>query len=201
MGTVVVDITMSLDGFITGPNDGPEYGLGEGGENLHAWVMGGEWTYETGTSFNATGVDKQVLDSAIASAGAGIAGRGMFDAAGGWGGKTPFGTPSFIVTHTVPEGYGPESGFTFVTDGIESALEQAQAVAGDKEVNIGGGADIIQQYLRAGLVDEMHIHLAPMVLGAGRPLFVDMGDTLKKLEIMNVLESPFATHIRYRIKQ
>ena len=153
MGKVVADITMSLDGFITGPDDGPGRGLGEGGECLHNWVMGRPWRYDDeGRRFDPLDVDREVLWEAMGSIGAGIIGRRMFDITGGWGGNPPGGPDAryFVLTHSVPaEWAGPESPFTFVTDGIESALAQASSVAGDKNVVIGGGADVIQHPVAA----------------------------------------------------
>ncbi len=149
MGKLVADITMSLDGFITGPGDAPGRGLGERGEALHNWVMGGPWRYDDeARRFAPVDVDRNVLQEAMGSTGAGIIGRRMFDVTGGWGGNPPGGPNAryFVLTHSVPrEWAGRQSPFTFVTDGIDSALAQARAVAGDKDVGIGGGANVIQQ--------------------------------------------------------
>ncbi|HLI40709.1 MAG TPA: hypothetical protein VKV35_03595 [Streptosporangiaceae bacterium] len=137
MGKVIADITMSLDGFITGPNDGPGRGLGERGECLHNWVMGRAWRYDDeGPRFAPLGADRTVLEEAMGSIGAGIIGRRMFDVTGGWGGNPPGGTDAryFVLTHSVPQQWaGPGSPFTFVTDGIGSALAQAKAAAGGQE--------------------------------------------------------------------
>jgi dihydrofolate reductase len=201
MGKVVADITMSLDGFITGPDDGPGRGLGEGGERLHNWVMGREWRYDDGQPrFAPLDVDRDVLMRAVGSIGAGIIGRGMFDITGGWGGNPPGGPDAryFVLTHSVPDGWA-DSPFTFVTDGIDSALAQARKVAGGKDVGIGGGADVIRQYLAAGLVDELRLHVAPVLLGAGKPLFGELG-RLIELERTTVVESPFATHLTYQVR-
>jgi dihydrofolate reductase len=203
MGKVVADITMSLDGFITGPDDGPGRGLGEGGECLHNWVMGRPWRYDDeGRRFDPLDVDREVLWEAMGSIGAGIIGRRMFDITGGWGGNPPGGPNAryFVLTHSVPaEWASPESPFTFVTDGIESALAQARSVAGDKDVGIGGGADVIQQYLAARLVDELRLHLAPVLLGAGKRLFDHLGSQAIELERTRVVESPFATHLYFTV--
>jgi len=205
MGRVVADITMSLDGFITGPDDAPGRGLGERGEALHNWVMGGPWRYDDeGRRFAPLDVDRAVLLAAMGSIGAGIIGRRMFDVTGGWGGSPPGGPNAryFVLTHSVPREWDrPDSPFTFVTDGIESALAQARAVAGDKDVGIGGGANVIQQYLAAGLVDELRLHLAPILLGAGKPLFAHLGDETIELERTRVVESPYATHLFFTVRR
>jgi dihydrofolate reductase len=203
MGKLVADITMSLDGFITGPDDAPGRGLGERGEVLHNWVMGRPWRYDDeGRLFAPLDVDRKVLQEAVGSMGAGIIGRGMFDVAGAWGGNPPGGRDAryFVLTHAVPPEWArPDSPFTFVTDGIESALAQARAVAGDKDVGIGGGASVIQQYLAAGLVDELRLHLAPVLLGAGKRLFDHLGNETIELERTRVIESPFATHLVFNV--
>jgi dihydrofolate reductase len=205
MGKVVADITMSLDGFITGPDDVPGRGLGEGGERLHNWVMGRPWRYDDeGRRFDPLDVDRNVLWEAMGSTGAGIIGRRMFDITGGWGGNPPGGPNAsyFVLTHSVPaEWVSTKSPFTFVTDGIESALAQARAVAGDKDVGIGGGADVIQQYLAARLVDELRLHLAPVLLGAGKRLFDHLGTQTIELERTQVVESPFATHLYFTVRR
>jgi dihydrofolate reductase len=204
MSKLVADITMSLDGFITGPDDAPGRGLGDGGECLHNWVMGRPWRYDDeGRRFNPLGVDRKVLEEAMGSIGAGIIGRRMFDVTGGWGGNPPGGPDAryFVLTHSVPAQWaGRTSPFTFVTDGIGSALAQARAVAGDQDVGIGGGANVIQQYLAAGLVDELRLHLAPVLLGAGKRLFDQLGDRKIELERTGVVESPFATHLFFTVR-
>jgi len=164
-GAVVAEITMSLDGFVTGPNDEVGRGLGEGGERLHYWVFGGPWTYEddrAGILGSATGVDQQVLEEAFGRAGAVVVGRRMYDVAEGWGEESAFGVPCFVVTHRGREDRtAGTSTYTFVTDGVESAVRQARAAAGDKHVLVGGGASVIDQALAAGLVDEIDVHVAP----------------------------------------
>jgi len=205
MGKVVADITMSLDGFITGPDDRPGRGLGERGEPLHNWVMGGPWRYDDGgRRFAPADVDRRVLEQAMGSTGAGIIGRRMFDVTGGWGGHPPGGPDAryFVLTHSVPPEWADRtSPFTFVTDGIESALAQARAAAGDKDVGIGGGANVIQQYLAAGLVNELRLHLAPVLLGAGKRLFGNLGDQTIELERTGVIESPYATHLFFTVRR
>ncbi|MGB6582228.1 MAG: dihydrofolate reductase family protein [Streptosporangiaceae bacterium] len=203
MGKLVADITMSLDGFITGPGDAPGRGLGERGEALHNWVMGGPWRYDDeARRFAPVDVDRNVLQEAMGSTGAGIIGRRMFDVTGGWGGNPPGGPNAryFVLTHSVPREWADRpSPFTFVTDGIDSALAQARAVAGDKDVGIGGGANVIQQYLAARLVDELRLHLAPVLLGAGKRLFDHLGNQTTELQRTRVIESPYATHLFYTI--
>jgi dihydrofolate reductase len=205
VGKLVADITMSLDGFITGPDDAPGRGLGERGEALHNWVMGGPWRYDDpARRFAPAEVDRGVLQEAMGSIGAGIIGRRMFDVTGGWGGNPPGGRDAryFVLTHSAPREWDrPDSPFTFVTDGIDSALAQAQAVARDKDVGIGGGANVIQQYLAAGLVDELRLHLAPVLLGAGRLLFDHLGNRTIELEPTRVVESPYATHLFYTVRR
>ncbi|WP_216898391.1 dihydrofolate reductase family protein [Nocardia alni] len=202
MTRVVADITMSVDGYITGPNDGPGAGLGERGECLHNWVMGGPWTYAGGHPFAPQEADREVLAQAVSSIGAGIIGRRMFDVTDGWGGNPPGGPDAryFVVTHSVPSKWANvESPFTFVTDGIHSALDQARAVAEGKDVGIGGGANVIQQFLAAGLVDELRLHVAPVLLGAGKRLFDHLGDRTIELERTRVVESPYATHLYFTV--
>lgn len=191
MGTVVIDISLSLDGFVTGPNDGPGNGLGDGGEALHAWA--GE---------SRTDADAQLLfEEPMATLGACVLGRRTFDIAeGDWGDSPPFGpAPVFVLTHRPhPQLTRGATTFTFVTDGPERALRQAQVAAGDKGVNVMG-ASISQLYLKAGLVDELHLHVANVLLGAGRPLFANLGATPLLLERTRVIATPAATHLRYRV--
>ena len=195
MTVVAAAITISVDGFITGPNDGPERGLGEGGERLHYWVFGGPWTYDEEPKGKATGEDRASLDEAMARVGAVVGGRGTYEAADHWGGSNPFGVPFFIVTHRA-DGQ-PDEGFTFVS-GVEEAVGRAREAAGGKDVSVMGGADLIRQALAAGLVDELAITIAPVVLGAGKRLF-DGFDRSVDLEHVGVRQSPWATHITYRV--
>ena len=195
MGKVFASITTSVDGYVTGPDDGPGKGLGEGGERLHYWVFGGPWSYEEDPRGEATGVDKEFLDQATRF-GAVIGGRNTYESAGAWGGQNPFGVPFFIVTHR-PDDAPADAGFTFV-DGLDEAIAQAREAAGDKDVLVMGGADIIRQALRAGHVEELAISIAPVVLGAGKRLFEDFDQPLT-MEHLNLLQSPFATHISYRV--
>ena len=197
MGKVIASITTSVDGYVTGPDDGPQYGLGKGGERLHYWVMGGPWTYEGGHDFQMHGPDKEFYDQLVSTISAGVVGRGMHDAAGAWGGTNPFPGPLFVLTHRVAEQPAPEAGFTFVS-GLDDALTQAAAAAGDGDVSIGGGADVIRQALAAGRVDELVISTAPVILGAGKPLFAGFDRDLD-LEPVKVYGSRYATHVRYAV--
>jgi dihydrofolate reductase len=196
MPKVTAGITTSVDGYITGPNDGPERGLGEGGERLHYWVFGGPWTYDSPGRGEATGADKEYLEGEMARQGAVIGGRGTFDAADAWGGTNPWPVPFFIVTHR-PDDEPPGAGFTFVK-GLDAALDQARSVAGDKDVSVMGGADISRQALRAGYLDEIAISIAPVVLGAGKRLFEGFDQSLD-LEVIRTYTSPLATHVKYRV--
>jgi dihydrofolate reductase len=197
MAKVVAGITMSVDGYIAGPDDRPGKGLGEGGERLHYWVFGGPWTYDDEPHGEATGEDAAWLAEAVARVGAVVGGRWTYEAAGHWGGENPWGLPFFIVTHRPEE--EPEGGaFTFVS-GVEEAVDRAVEAAGDKDVNVMGGADIIRQALEAGIVDELAIIIAPVVLGGGKRLFEGFSTSLD-LEHLGVRQSPFATFIDYRLK-
>jgi dihydrofolate reductase len=198
MTKVLAGITMSVDGYIAGPDDGPGKGLGEGGERLHYWVFGGPWTYENEPKGEATGEDAAWLAETIARVGAVVSGRATYEAAGHWGDENPWGIPVFIVTHRPEE--EPESGaFTFVS-GVEEAVDRARAAAGDKDVHVMGGADVIRQALEAGLVDELTIIVAPVVLGGGKRLFEEFSSSLE-LEHLGVRQSTWATFIDYRVRR
>jgi dihydrofolate reductase len=196
MTKVAAGITTSLDGYIAGPNDGPGRGLGDGGERLHYWVFGGPWSYDEEPSGEPSGADKEFLDAGMARVGAIIGGRNTFEAAEAWGGRNPFGVPFFIVTHR-PEDAPADAGFTFV-NGLDEAVTRAREAAGGKDVFVMGGADVIRQALRAGHVEELSISIAPVVLGDGKRLFDDFDETMN-LEHLTLLQSPFATHITYRV--
>jgi dihydrofolate reductase len=196
MTKVIASITSSLDGYIAGPNDGPGRGLGDGGERLHYWVFGGPWSYDEEPTGEPTGADKEFLDRAIERGGAIVGGRSTFEAAERWGGQNPFGAPFFIVTHR-PEEEPPNAGFTFV-NGLDEAIAQAREASGGKDVVVMGGADVIRQALRAGYVEELSLSIAPVVLGGGKRLFDDFDDSVN-LEHVRLLQSPFATHITYRV--
>ena len=199
MPKVLAGITISLDGYITGLNDGPGAGLGEGGERLHYWVFGGPWSYN-GERGTPSAVDQQYLDEVFGSGGAWIVGRTMHDVVDGWGEDPGFGVPVFVVTHrphdTVIKG---DTRFEFVTGGIDDALARARAAAGEKNVIVMGGADLLRQYLADGLVDELTLTIAPVLLGAGKRLFDGIARTDIGFERTAVIESPFATHLRFRV--
>jgi dihydrofolate reductase len=194
---VLSGITTSVDGYVAGPNDGPGKGLGEGGERLHYWVFGGPWTYDAEPSGEATGEDAEWLKQVMSKLGAVVGGRWTYEAADHWGGENPWDLPFFIVTHR-PEEEPPGKRFTFVS-GVEEAVEKAREAAGDKDVHVMGGADVIRQALEAGLVDELTIIIAPVVLGGGKRLFEGFTRSLE-LEHLGVRQSPFATFIDYRVK-
>jgi len=201
MGKVLAGITLSLDGYVTGPDDRPGAGLGEGGERLHYWVFGGPWSYDDGPRGKAADVDQAYLDEVFSSGGAWIVGRTMHDIVDGWGDDPGFGVPVFVVTHrpheTVVKG---DTTFEFVTGGITEALARAREAAGEKNVIVMGGADLLRQYLDAGLVDELTLTLAPVLLGAGKRLFDGIDSTDIAFERFAVVESPFATHLRFRVR-
>jgi dihydrofolate reductase len=196
MSKVLAGITTSVDGYVAGPDDGPGKGLGEGGERLHHWVFGGPWTYESGPKGDATGEDAAWLEQAMQRIGAVVAGRWTYEAAGHWGDENPWGLPLFIVTHR-PEEQPDGDAFVFV-DGVENAVARAREAAGDRDVHVMGGADVIRQALCAGLVDELTIIVAPVTLGGGKLLF-DGFDQSLELEQIGVRQSDFATFIDYRV--
>jgi dihydrofolate reductase len=196
MTKVLAAITMSVDGYITGPDDGPGKGLGEGGERLHYWVFGGPWSYAEEPRGEATGEDAAFLAETTSRIGAVVGGRWTYEAARHWGDKNPWDLPFFIVTHRPEE--QPEGGdFTFVS-GVEAAVERAREAAGGKDVSVMGGADVLRQALEAGLVDELSIIVAPVVLGGGKRLFEGFSKSLD-LEQIGVRQSRFATFLSYRV--
>ena len=198
MPKVIAGITTSVDGYVAGPDDGPGKGLGEGGERLHYWVFGGPWTYDAEPTGQATGEDADWLREAMSGLGAVVTGRWTYEAAEHWGGENPWDISVFVVTHRPEE--EPEGGaFKFVS-GVEEAVARAKEAAGDKHVHVMGGADVIRQALDAGLVDELTLILAPVVLGGGKRLF-DGFTTSLELEHVGVRQSPFATFIDYRVKK
>jgi dihydrofolate reductase len=213
MPRLICDISMSLDGFAAGPNPSLEHPLGEGGERLHEWAFrlasfreahglggGGE-----------TGPDDDVAKEWLGATGAVVMGRRMFsggegpweddpNADGWWGDDPPFHVPVFVLTHHARETVTKQGGtsFIFVTEGIEAALEQARAAAEEKDVSLGGGASVIQQYLKAGLLDELQVHVAPVLLGDGTLLFDRLETGPVELEATRVIASPSVTHLRYQ---
>ncbi|MGO9457295.1 MAG: dihydrofolate reductase family protein [Acidimicrobiales bacterium] len=197
MSKVAAGITISVDGYITGPEDRPGQGLGVGGERLHYWVFGGPWTYDSPSRGHADGVDQEWLEEVLAANGAVVTGRGTYEAAGHWGDKNPWGIPVFVVTHR-PEEQPPGDEFTFI-GGLDEAVERARAAAGDKQVHVMGGAQIIRQALSGHLIDELSIIIAPVILGGGKRLFDGFAETVE-LEHLGVRQSPFATFIDYRVR-
>jgi dihydrofolate reductase len=192
MSKVIASITTSVDGYIAGPDDGPGKGLGEGGERLHYWVFGGPWTYGNEPRGEPAGPDAEWLAEVSSRVGAVVGGRWTYESARHWGDENPFGLPFFIVTHRSEE--QPEGDhFKFV-----AGVEGARKAAGDKDVSVVGGADVIRQALEAGLVDELSIIIAPVVLGGGKHLFDGFTRALE-LEHIGVRQSPFATFIDYRV--
>lgn len=201
MGKVIFNMTMSLDGFVAGPNDSPENGLGDGGQGLFNWYFNGDTDVFISEGTPPLKVSKQsaeLMKEAFSKLGAGIWGRRTFDIAHGWGGNPP-GSPAFIVTHNVPQEWVKEgSPFTFVTDGVESAIRQAKEVAGDKEVVICTPS-ILQQALKAGLVDEIYVDLAPILIGGGVSMFDHLGVGPIDLECIQVTQTPDVVHLAYRV--
>ncbi len=208
-----LDLTMSLDGYVAGPNQTLEEPLGAGGMRLHEWVFGLEsWRGRHGLEGGVTNRDSEVLEESLGATGAVLMGRRMFsggtgpwrddpNAHGWWGDDPPYDVPVFVLTHHAREPLVMQGhpAFFFITGGIEAALERAQAVAGDRDVMIAGGAELAQQYLAAGLVDELQIHIAPLLLGDGVRLFDRLGDPPPELEQTRVLHSPAVMHLRYRV--
>ena len=201
---------MSADGYVAGPNQSKANPLGEGGESLHDWLVSLKaWREPHGREGGEVNVSSEVVEEATANVGAEIMGRGKFGGGPGpwpeepwngwWGDSPPFHMPVFVLTHHEREPLTlADTTFSFVTDGIESALEQAKAAAGGKDVTIGGGADAINQYLAAGLVDELELHVAPLVLGGGARLFDGVSPQLG-LEQIRAIEAPGVTHLKYRV--
>ena len=198
MGKVVVGLSMSLDGYIAGPNDGPDNPLGDGGGRLFEWWTAGTERVGPDDRFKPPARSRAVVEEMF-GCGAIITGRRTFDIAGGWGGHHPVGAPFFVLTHHPPDRWvGPGTDGTVVTDGIESALEQAQAAAGGRPVAVQA-ADVAQQYLNAGLLDEINVDLVPVILGGGVPLFGSLEDRPVDLECTRVVESDGVTHLRFRV--
>jgi dihydrofolate reductase len=214
MTKLKLDISMSLDGFVAGPDQTLEEPLGRGGEQLHEWLLGAQaWREAHGMEGGENNVDSEVVEEGLAGLGATVMGRRMFSGGAGpweddpkadawWGDDPPFHHPVFVLTHHEREPVTKEGGttYTFVTDGIESALEQARAAAGDGDVVVAGGADVVQQYLRTGLLDEIQLHVVPVLLGGGVRLFDgSVPEAPRALERTRVIESPTGvTHVTYR---
>jgi dihydrofolate reductase len=205
-------ITMSLDGYIAGPEQSVENPLGIGGMRLHEWAFAlAAWREQHGLEGGEVNPSTAFVEESLANVGAVLMGRNMFGGGRGpwgddpwrgwWGDDPPFHVPVFVLTHHERDPLPLEGGttFTFVTDGIESALEQARRAAGVKDVVIGGGAGVIRQYLAAGLVDELSISLAPVLLGGGERLLDGLGDSAIELEQVDAIAAPGVTHVRYRV--
>jgi dihydrofolate reductase len=193
MGKVVLVMSMSLDGFITAANPRMDQPMGDGGLVLHKWAMDSE----------NNEVNHNFMTESIGKLGAVICGRTTYDTSlPSWGADGPSGParrPVFVVTHEAPK-QSPENGvYTFVIGGINDALAKAKTVAGNKDVAVMGGANIGQQYLNAGLLEDLQIHLVPVLLGRGTRLFDQLGSEHIKLEPVRVLETPSATHLRFRV--
>jgi dihydrofolate reductase len=209
MGMVTCQISISLDGFVAGSNQSIENPIGEGGMRLHDWMFAtASWRRHHGEEGGEEGADSQVADEVVQGVGAYIMGRKMFGGGSGrwneewkgwWGDEPPYHTPVFVLTHNPREPLPMRSGttFNFVTDGIKVALEQARAAAGDQDVAIAGGASTIRQFLAAGSIDELYLHIVPVILGAGERLLENVGDPT--LEPIKVVASPAVTHVKYRI--
>jgi dihydrofolate reductase len=202
MGKVTSGLTMSLDGFIAGPNDGPEHPLGENGMRLFDWYESGDTEYVVpsgGMTFKVSPQSAEMLNGVFSSVGAIVTGRRTFDITNGWGGRHPLDVPTLVLTHTVPEGWDYEgSPFIFVTDGVESAVQKARELAGEKDVAVGA-ASLVQQCLRAGLLDEVHVDVVPVLLGGGVRLFDNLGPEHIELERTEVIEAPDVTHMTFRV--
>jgi dihydrofolate reductase len=211
MTMVILDITTSLDGYVAGPRPTLDDPLGEGGEQLHEWVIGLEsWRRPHGLEGGATNTDSVVVDEYVERQGAVVMGRKMFsggsgpwaddpNANGWWGDEPPFRMPVFVVTHHEREPLElTGTTMTFVTEGVKAAIALAREAAGDKDVAIGGGGEVAQQALAAGLVDELQLHVVPRLLGAGTRLFGDLAAPVA-LERMRVVDSPTVTHLQYRV--
>lgn len=211
MSKVRAHISVSLDGYVAGPNQSMEEPLGEGGEALHDWLVALKpWREQAGMQGGEENVSSDIVRQEYENVGAEIMGRGKFGPPsrgpwgadpwqGWWGDDPPFRKPVFVVTHHPREPLTlSDTTYTFVTDGIESALAQARAAAGTRDVFIGGGAKVINQYLAAGLLDELELHLVPLLLGGGARLFEDVGPGVR-LEPIRVVEAPGVAHLKYRV--
>lgn len=206
-------ISISLDGFAAGPNQSQENPLGEGGTQLHDWVIRlAAWRESHGYDGGEVNESTRIVEESRENVGAGMMGRNMFGPPGGgpwgderwtgwWGDNPPFHYPVFVLTHHPRQPLEMEGGttFHFVTDGIESALEQAREAAGGKDVLLSGGAEVVNEYLAAGLLDELQLSVAPVLLGDGARLFEDLEDAKVQLEQVRVVEAPGVAHLKYRV--
>jgi dihydrofolate reductase len=209
MSKVTCQLSVSLDGYVAGPNQSLDNPIGEGGMRLHEWAFATDtWNEQHGQEGGERSADSAVAEEVAQGIGAFIMGRNMFSPGRGawdeswtgwWGDDPPYHAPVYVLTHHARDPIPMQGGttFHFVTDGIEAALEQAREAAGDQDVSIAGGASTVNQYLAAGLLDELYLHIAPVVLGRGERLFAGVaGLTLERLK---VVDSPAATHVKYRV--
>ncbi len=192
MGKVIFDITASLDGFVAGPNDSPEQPMGEGGLRLFDWYFS-----DPETTRSPEFIDPEIRDEAVQTVGALVSGRRTYDNAHGWNGEHPLHVPVFVVTHHAPEVVGEFKG-AFVTDGVDSAVMQAQAAAGDKVVAVNS-PNIAQQCLKAGLLDELSLHIVPVLLGGGVRLFDHLGTEHIELECTRAINTKKVIHMTFRV--
>jgi dihydrofolate reductase len=211
-GLLRFEISISLDGFIAGPDQSADDPLGKGGEQLHEWVIRlAAWRQPHGREGGEVNASSEVIEDSLRDIGATIMGRNMFGGGPGpwdetspwegwWGEDPPFHTPVFVLTHHEREPLRKQGGtsFHFVSDGIESALEQAREAAGGKDVRLGGGADVARQYLKAGLIDEFQLNLVPVLLGSGERLLEGLDADDVEFELDRALDAPGVTHLRYR---
>ena len=214
MARITLDISMSLDGFVAGPDPTLEDPLGKRGMELHEWVFGlAAWRAEHGMEGGETGPHSDLVAEYVASYGAVVMGRRMFSGGEGpwdsdpngrgwWGDDPPFHVPVFVLTNHARDDLEMQGGttFHFVTDGIEAALDRAEEAAGDRAVHVAGGADVVQQVLNAGRFDELRIHVSPVFLGAGTRLFDGIDGGAVKLEPLPMPASKAVTHLRYRVR-
>ncbi|OWA05301.1 deaminase [Streptomyces sp. CS113] len=200
--TVTADLAITLDGYVAGPNVTLDNPAGDGGEPIFDWIHTlASWRERQGMTGGDENRDSELVREWFDATGAVVMGRMMYDTGEAfWGDNPPFRTPVFVLTHRPRPTLVKEGGttFTFVTDGIRSALEQARAAAGGRNVDIGGGADTVRQYLAAGLVDELQLHVVPTLLGDGLRLFEGLGAGRRDLTQVRVVETPLATHLKYR---
>ena len=214
MASLRLNISMSLDGFVAGPNQSEENPLGEGGTQLHEWVFElAAWRRDHGQEGGEVNASTAVVEGSMDNIGATVMGRNMFGGGEGpwgadpwdgwWGDEPPFHMPVFVITYHARAPVTKQGGtrFNFVTDGIESALEQAREAAGGKDIALAGGANVAQQYLKAGLLDEMQLSVTPVVLGDGARLLDNLGGAEVRLERTGVVEAPGVTHLKYRVER
>ncbi|MFZ1154155.1 MAG: dihydrofolate reductase family protein [Solirubrobacteraceae bacterium] len=206
------EVSMSVDGFTAGPNQSEEHPLGIGGGQLHEWVFKlAAWREPHGMEGGEVNASSEIVEGHLENIGASVMGRNMFGGGSGpwgddpwdgwWGENPPFHTPVFVITHHAREPLVKQGGttFFFVTNGIESALEQAMEAAGGKDVSLGGGANVAQQYLAAGLLDELQLNVIPVLLGDGTRLFENIAAADVRLEPIRALEAPGVTHLQYKV--